>query len=245
MNFEEMPDDANLTPVAEMESPSSDPMLEDFVGKLSLVSEERPINLYKPDPPHLINTCARGSSITITWRPDYFSQGYVVMRRKDDDPDWHDLISLSRGCSMYTDFDVIPDVTYHYTVKSFGYDRHRQRVWSDYDQTGLDASIALNTVLDTPELIGIKVQKNGLLLKWYKVDGAQEYQILRKDNDAENWSIIGSVSGDQYYFLDEHAESNHNYVYSVQAVTHILRSEKLASAYNLKGLHAIRLEDNK
>lgn len=177
--------------------------------------------LYTPDAPVLNKLSVGGSGITLSWNTDFFSQGYVVMRRSSQTAEWEDIVTLPRGCCMYTDYDLVPNVKYNYTVRGFAYDRNGVCRYSTYDIIGISASFCYrDTKPEAPELISAKATKGGVMIKWYKVDMVQGYHILRASPDSTEWKVVGEVPYTSDSFLDISADTNENYVYRVQAYTY-------------------------
>lgn len=119
--------------------------------------------------------------------------------------------------------------SYTYTVRAFGHG-----IQSSYDTKG-------KTIirLMTPSLSNVYNSRNGVLVKWKKVDNADGYQIFRKSGNS-GWKKIASVKGaDTLSYTDGSVKNNYGntYAYTVKAY-----KGKDSSAYNGMGKTLFRLE---
>jgi len=209
---------------AEENGGMSTELMDDICGPMPTLENQPAKNddiIYPPDAPVLSNLSISGCGLTLSWRTDFFSQGYVVMRRSSPQDAWEDIVTLPRGCCMYTDFDVATGNQYWYTVRSYAYGRNRSRKFSSYDVIGLSASLsAAEEKPKVPEIISAKVITGGVMVKWYRVDVAQGYYILRANAGSEEWSVIGMVPHTSDSFFDTAPEAGKGCMYRVQAYTY-------------------------
>ncbi len=213
-------------------------LLDDLEGPYAK-RKPKPSDIYTPDMPEITGSRATNAGITIFWKNDYYTRGYIVMRRAEGETEWTDLIRLPKGTAAYTDFTALPGVTYTYTVKGYAYGRGGVRLWSPYDEVGVTLSLT-DTELTAPELISVVPQNGGYLVRWFKVEGAAGYRISRRSADSSEWTQIGIVSSDESAFLDLSAEDDQDLFYTVQAFSYKLNPVLCESGRNERGLSPAR-----
>lgn len=149
--------------------------------------------------------------------------------RKTNGGSWETIAKEYYGVS-YTDKNVENGNTYEYTVKALG-----NNATSDF-YTGNKVDYVA-----APELLPVKAVDGGLEISWNEAKAAIAYTVYRRPLDkSSGWASVGKVDADTLSFVDESADKNSSYIYTV-------RSEGATSrgSYNSKGVEYIVLEKPK
>lgn len=166
------------------------------------------------------------NKIKIEWNKT--SCKFYRVYRKTNGGSWEKIVPEYYGTS-YTDTKVQSGNTYEYTVKAM-------KNWSV-----TSAFYAGNKVdyVAGPELLPVKAVDKGLEVSWNEAKGATAYTVYRRPLDkSSGWVSLGKVNADVLNFVDETAESDGAYLYTV-------RSEGTTSrgSYNSKGIEYLVLQE--
>ncbi len=140
--------------------------------------------------PALKSAAAGTNGVTVSWGEVSGATVYRVYRKTDSG--WLGLGDVT-GTS-YTDADVIPGVTYTYTVKAWNGTN-----WSGFDPKGVSA--AAQAIFASPLLNGAAAGPSGITVYWNAVSGARSYRVYRKTDGG--WIGLGDVTGTSFTDADE------------------------------------------
>lgn len=170
-------------------------------------------------------TTQMDNKIKIEWNKA--SCNYYRIYRKTNGGSWEVIMSQYYGTN-YTDTKVESGNNYEYTVKGM---RNRSVGSGFYTGYKVDYVAA-------PTLSPVKAVEGGLEVSWSETQGATAYTVYRRPLDkSSGWANLGKVEADTLTFVDETAESDGAYLYTV-------RSEGATSrgSYNSKGIEYVVLQ---
>lgn len=161
--------------------------------------------------PYIQSLTNSTNGITVKWAKVPGATSYRVYRRGAGQTTWTYITSVT-GLS-YTDTAVKNSSGnyYRYTVKAVV-----NGAFTGYDPNG-----PYTMRLSTPALKYASSTKDGVVIKWGAVKGAQGYQVFRKTADT-TWVRVGTVNGTSY--TDKTALSGVEYTYTVRAYRGTYRS---------------------
>lgn len=146
------------------------------------------------------------TGILFGWSKVANASGYRVYRKLITDRYWT-YMGYTKN-NYYPDYKTESGLTYVYTVRAVcgGH-------YSDYLRDGIKI-----TRLDTPHLLTAKSSREGITVTFEQVDGAQRYNIYRK-NGSGTWKMIGKITDlKSSAYLDRSAAKGVTYTYTVRAV---------------------------
>lgn len=101
-----------------------------------------------------------------------------------------------------------------YTVKAAAISG-QDRSYSDYDHKG----VFINVKLGAPKLKNISASGyNKITVGWTSVDGADGYNIYRKEAGGSWNRIVQVKDGQKTSYIDKTAKSSKVYIYTVQCI---------------------------
>lgn len=173
--------------------------------------------------------------IWIKWNCMMDAKYYIIMRKEaNNEPGntWQEVKQVKGNQDSFLDTSVKNKngVSYIYTVRG-----SNPAHLGPYNANGRRISR-----LGTPGLTGVYNSKEGALIKWNKIKGADGYHIYRKQN-TEDWTKIGSVKGADTLQFKDLSVKNHDgnyYSYTVKA----FRGDSL-SAWNGVGKTLLRVKN--
>ncbi len=173
--------------------------------------------------------------IWIKWNCMMDAKYYIIMRKEaNNEPGntWQEVKQVKGNQDSFLDTSVKNKngVSYIYTVRG-----SNPGHLGPYNANGRHISR-----LGTPGLTGVYNSKEGALIKWNKIKGADGYHIYRKQN-TEDWTKIGSVKGADTLQFKDLSVKNHDgnyYSYTVKA----FRGDSL-SAWNGVGKTLLRVKN--
>ena len=144
-------------------------------GYIGEMGEEKGI-LYGAAP-ELESVVSVDGGVRFTWAQSADAAGYAVYKKTEDGP-WRKY-TLTSGTS-YTDRNVLPGMSYSYTVRSV--DRNGIYM-SGYDDAGLTVAYTV-----PPVLVSAANEGSGITVTWEAADGAAKYAVYRKP-DGGSWVV--------------------------------------------------------
>lgn len=191
--------------------------------------EPQYVAVQKPSAPVLNGAYNSASGILIKWKPSSNAKGYRVYRKSGKES-WKQIADVGNKTS-YTDTSVKEKggTSYTYTVRAYN-----GKKLSDYDKKGKTLAR-----LGTPSLSGIYNSRDGVLVKWKQVKGADGYVVYRKSGNGE-FEQIAKVKGiNTLSSTDKGAKGKNgaSFTYTVKAY-----KGKDYSAWNGGGKKILRLE---
>lgn len=165
--------------------------------------------------PNFSVASASYDSIKLTWTAVGQADGYVIYRSlNSDNTGWKVISTIEKGSTVsYIDKDVECGKTYYYTMRSFK-TIDGTKVTSGYLKNGKSCTAKPST----PVVTALQQQDKTVFIEWNKIDGAVSYKIYRKISGG-SWSVIGTEDGDTVVFMDETAEEDVPYIYTVRAIS--------------------------
>jgi hypothetical protein len=152
--------------------------------------------------------------------------------RKEGDGKWKTIKSNYSG-TTYKDTTAKNGKKYTYSVKAVLSTSYGKAISSYY----ANDSKAV-TYLKAPTLNEALAVENGINVSWEALSGAKGYTILRKNLDGStSWSAVGKVGADVTSFVDESADIEAGYVYSVRS-----EATKNKGSYNRTGIDYVELD---
>lgn len=148
--------------------------------------------------------------ITVSWAPAELAEEYVIYR-KTTTGNWMRITSVPATQTKFDDTVVDSGVTYVYAIASK----------SQKHETEL--SVVSNPVyfLSAPEVVGVFNGSNGMEFIFSAVEGAEKYNIYRKEVNGQFGAPVGTISQStlkEYKYVDTTALSGVQYVFGVQSV---------------------------
>lgn len=148
--------------------------------------------------------------ITVSWAPAELAENYIIYR-KTTTGNWIRLASVPATQTKFDDTVVSSGVTYIYAVVSSA------------QGFNTELSEVSNSVyfLSAPEVVGVFNGSNGMEFKFKSVEGAQKYNIYRREVNGQFGAPVGTVNQStlkEYKYVDSKALSGVQYVYGVQSV---------------------------
>ncbi len=148
--------------------------------------------------------------ITVSWAPAELAENYILYR-KTTSGNWIRLTSVPAAQTKFDDTVVSSGVTYVYAVVSSA------------QGFNTELSEISNPVyfLSAPEVVGVFNGSNGMEFKFKSVEGAQKYNIYRREANGQFGEPVGTINQStlkEYKYIDSKALSGIQYVYGVQSV---------------------------
>lgn len=183
----------------------------------------------KPSTPVLNGAYNSSSGILVKWNPSSNANGYRVYRKSGKES-WKQIADVGNKTS-YTDTSVKEKggTSYTYTVRAYN-----EKNLSDYDKNGKTLAR-----LGTPSLTGVYNSKDGALVKWKKVKGADGYVVYRKSGNGEYKQAAKVKGGNTLSYTDKGVKEKNGqtFTYTVKAY-----KGKDYSAWNGGGKKILRLK---
>ena len=155
--------------------------------------------------------------IVINWEEVEGADTYRIYRRTVNG-NWMALTSSATGTS-YTDRTAAENVTYYYTVRALS----GSMISASFDET---KSIKRMSSLANVKLGEFKNTKDGIVINWEEVEGADAYRIYRRTVNGNWMALTSSATGTSY--TDRTAVENVTYYYTVRA----LRADIISPTYD-------------
>ncbi len=148
--------------------------------------------------------------ITVSWKASDLAEQYIIYR-KTTTGTWMRITSVPATQTKFDDTVVDSGVTYVYAIVSKA------------NNFETELSVVSNSVyfLSAPEVVGVFNGSNGMEFKFKKVEGAEKYNIYRREANGQFGAPVGTIAQDtlkEYKYIDGEALSGVQYVYGVQSV---------------------------
>ncbi|MGN1316444.1 MAG: leucine-rich repeat protein [Acutalibacteraceae bacterium] len=138
---------------------------------------------------------------------------------------WKELGDLSSTKSSYTDKNQKSGTVYQYTVRVYN-----GTAWSSYNTS------SKIQFLSTPVILTPKSTKDGVVISYRKVTGAESYRIYRKTSQSGDWVKLADVSGKTTY-TDKTAKKGTTYYYTVRAFNGSYKSGYSSDGVKIKDIY--------
>ena len=186
-----------------------------------------------PDTPVLNTPSAnKDGSVKVSWQAAAGAAEYRVYRKTDAQGSFK-LIGITKDAD-YTDKTAQGGRKNTYTVKAAAISG-QDRSYSDYDHKG----VFINVKLGAPKLKNISASGyNKITVGWTSVDGADGYNIYRKEAGGSWNRIVQVKDGQKTSYIDKTAKSSKVYIYTVRAYCQADGQTSL-SGYNRTGVYWI------
>lgn len=148
--------------------------------------------------------------ITVSWKEAELAEEYVVYR-KTTTGTWMKIATVPATKTKYVDTVVDSGVTYSYAVAS-----KAQNFTTEISKVSNEVYF-----LSAPNIVGVFNGSNGMEFKFNKVEGAEKYNIYRREVDGEFGNPIATIAQStlkEYVYVDSNAVSGIQYVFGVQSV---------------------------
>ncbi len=155
--------------------------------------------------------------LKLTWEPVKGALGYIVIRSSAGSS-WEYITPEGIGETEYCDTSVKSGITYTYTVIAFN-----NYGLSLYDATGVSCKY-----VEKPSISSLENAVEGVKITWNATDGADFYNILRREQGQPQWKQIAkrSQTADTVY-VDTNVVDGVTYEYEVNSATDLFESETL------------------
>lgn len=148
-------------------------------------------------------------NVTVSWESTELATGYEILRRDGNSSNWFTIARVDAPSTKYEDHAVKSGKTYTYAVKSKK---------EDIQTSPSNPSNAVYYLV-APVISGVENISKGLKLSFEKVDGADSYNIYRREVNSQFGEPIANVlAGGESVYTDATAVSGVQYVYGVQSV---------------------------
>ena len=156
-------------------------------------------------PPKLVSLNCQSDGIQVNWNASAGAPLYMVFR-KTGGGSWQQM-GTTTGTS-FKDKKVVIGTAYTYTVRAVH--TNKTTFLSGYDPTGLTT-----TFTGKSAVTGLSNQLGGVKIDWTAVDGATQYQVMRKTGEG-GWIELTKTTALTY--LDATAVNNTTHYYQVRAL---------------------------
>ncbi|MCR5098235.1 MAG: N-acetylmuramoyl-L-alanine amidase [Lachnospiraceae bacterium] len=163
----------------------------------------------------------------ISWEEVTGAAGYKVSRQDFGSEKWK-TIATTDNPDGYIDETTKCGKLYRYRVRAYR-TADKKKVWG---KTAKPTDF-FQTASGKVEMKKSTLVKNGLQVNWTKKAKASAYIVYRKAGKEKKWTRIGKTK--EAFFVDETAEWEHTYTYTVKAYRVKLGKKYMASEYDKTG----------
>lgn len=155
--------------------------------------------------PVLKNAQNASAGAKVTWDKVKGAEGYAVYR-KTNSTSWKKIAFVEgEATTTFTDKTAESGILYTYTV----------RASNGKDLSAFDSKGVAVKYLATPK-ISVKVNADGIYLKWNKPVGTKNFRIYRKTEGSSKWVALKDITSTSY--TDKTAKNGVKYTYAVRAM---------------------------
>lgn len=147
------------------------------------------------------------NGIVFKWKEVIGATEYEI-RRKTVVGTWEILGRVSAGNTEYTDYNLESGNTYVYSLKAIN-----ASGMSMFDANGVSCKY-----ISKPTNIIAQSGIGGVDITWDKANGADKYQIVRRELGTEEWNVIAEPSNAKTSYKDTTVENGKTYEYDVNSV---------------------------
>ena len=174
--------------------------------------------------PKISSVTNTAKGIQLSWDKVSGAEQYRVYYKTSSDG-WKKICDTAS--SSYTWTGAQSGTKYKFTVRCLASDE--KTFTSGYDTVGTSIDY-----IATPKLTSIYADGDGTTVKWEKVNGAENYKVLRKTADG-SWEKIANTTSTGY--TDNTAKLKSNYYYTVRCLSE--DGKTYVSSYNGTGIMAV------
>ena len=195
------------------------------------VSATMPKPVSRPANVTLGSAKAVSGGIQVTWQAADGAAKYKVYRKDAANTVWR-VIATVTGTS-YTDKSGTAGTKYSYTVRGVAADG--KTLSPGYDKTGVSATMSAASSAPANVTLGsAKAVTGGIQVTWQAANGAEKYNVYRKDASNTVWRVIATVTGTSY--TDKSGTAGTKYSYTVRGVA--ADGKTLSPGYDKTGVSA-------
>ena len=148
--------------------------------------------------------------ITVSWKAAELAEEYVIYR-KTTTGTWMKIATVPATQTKFDDKVVESGVTYVYAIasKAQNFTTELSKIWNEV------------YFLSAPAVVGVFNGSNGMEFIFKKVEGAEKYNIYRREVNGQFGAPVGTISQGtlkEYKYVDSEAISGVQYVFGVQSV---------------------------
>ncbi len=170
--------------------------------------EEEP-KIPKLEKPVLKAASKPNGTIKLSWKKVKGAAEYVLLCSTKKDSGFHRIYAAENGVCRYKDSGREAGRVYYYKLA----------VFSEGRASRADSRVVAVRSLKQVELTGISnlSGSRNLVIQWNAVEGADKYQILRKNQTTGKYEAVGSVKGSRTSYTDHNLNGGTIYSYKVYA----------------------------
>lgn len=167
--------------------------------------------------------------IVINWQGVDGAVGYEIYRKATGENEY--TLKATVEIPGYTDTDVVAGNEYSYKVRSLINLETKEGSVLGEDSFDL---VKLPIVTDIVATLG----GDNVSVSWEAVDLAEEYVILRQDNNNGNWFEIATVNASQTKYADRAVNSGKTYTYAIRTKADGMVTKEFATSNSVYYLDA-------
>lgn len=152
-------------------------------------------------------------SIEMTWPKSATYDGIKIYRKKHAAKNYTQIATIAKSEGKYVDKSLAAGQIYDYKLVTY--------IKENGKKVDQDSIVVTCQTLYTPTLSGATMRANGgVNLTWTRISAASGYEIYRSSTGKSgSFELVGEVEGaETLKFLDESAEKNKMYYYTVRAI---------------------------
>lgn len=158
-----------------------------------------------PSPSRLKGKVIKDSRVKLSWDKVSRATGYTIYRSTKAKKGYVKLATVRQN--TYTDYDIKKGKSYYYKIVA---NYKKKQAWSSNKCN----AVCISVKPATPKVVGSYAKKK-IKLTWKKVNGADYYDIYKK-NAKGKYVLISQTS--KLNFIDSNVKSGKTYLYKVAAV---------------------------
>ena len=166
-------------------------------------------------------------SVAIAWTKTLGCDGYYIYRSDTKDGEYKKINTLSGiNSKKMTDSSVKTGNTYYYKVQPFVIKEGKQSACT----LGSTAKVS---VITSAEIVGTTRKKDGIVVRWKKVEGADGYKVYASDKGTGDFKVIKTLSsGAKLKYKDKTIQTGHMRYYKVVPYASQLGGTMIGEAAN-------------
>ena len=152
------------------------------------------------------------NTVKIMWGAVSGAEHYLVYRQDNGSEEWQLLEKTASAKLYYDDLTVESGKTYKYAIG----------VENGEVSTEIGFNSKSHKFLGAPVVNEAKNTVEGIKLTWDKVNGAVSYEVYRKSNANDDWTLIDTTTSTSY--IDKNISEGSTYIYSLKTVASDMKS---------------------